>query len=154
MSSPRYDAYKAAKPYFDLVRGATTGTCTMMGAPSPPDSRATGRHDGQGLGFVIRDDAGRMIGVAAGYTWAGISELKQMWIDEAYRGCGYARALLNAFVAEACSRGVRRIWVSSYDFQSPKMYEKAGFKRMAEFEGWPEGHVNVVLCKTLSRSES
>jgi N-acetylglutamate synthase-like GNAT family acetyltransferase len=118
------------------------------------NSRATGRHDGQGLGFVIRDDAGRMIGVAAGYTWAGISELKQMWIDEAYRGCGYARALLNAFVAEACSRGVRRIWVSSYDFQSPKMYEKAGFKRMAEFEGWPEGHVNVVLCKTLSRSES
>jgi N-acetylglutamate synthase-like GNAT family acetyltransferase len=118
------------------------------------NSRATGRHDGQGLGFVIRDDAGRMIGVAAGYTWAGISELKQMWIDEAYRGCGYARALLNAFVAEACSRGVRRIWVSSYDFQSPKMYEKAGFTRMAEFEGWPEGHVNVVLCKTLSRSES
>ena len=29
------------------------------------------------------------------------------------------------------------------------MYEKVGFKRMAEFEGWPEGHVNVVLCKTL-----
>jgi len=29
------------------------------------------------------------------------------------------------------------------------MYEKAGFKRMAEFEGWLEGHVNVVLCKTL-----
>jgi hypothetical protein len=29
------------------------------------------------------------------------------------------------------------------------MYEKAGFKRMAAFEGWPEGRVNVVLCKTL-----
>lgn len=29
------------------------------------------------------------------------------------------------------------------------MYEKAGFRRMAEFEGWPEGHVNVVLRKTL-----
>jgi hypothetical protein len=29
------------------------------------------------------------------------------------------------------------------------MYEKAGFKRIAEFEGWPEGYVNVVLCKTL-----
>jgi ribosomal protein S18 acetylase RimI-like enzyme len=57
--------------------------------------------------------------------------------------------LLNAFVAEARSRGVRQIWVASYDFQAPGMYEKAGFKRMAEFEGWPEGHVNVVLCKTL-----
>jgi len=52
--------------------------------------------------------------------------------------------LLNAFVAEARSRGVRQIWVASYDFQAPGMYEKAGFKRMAEFEGWPEGHVNVV----------
>jgi hypothetical protein len=29
------------------------------------------------------------------------------------------------------------------------MYEKAGLKRMAEFEGCPRGHVNVVLCKTL-----
>jgi ribosomal protein S18 acetylase RimI-like enzyme len=72
-----------------------------------------------------------------------------MWIDEAYRGRGYARELLNAFIAEASSRGVRRIWVASYDFQAPEMYEKAGFKRVAEFAGWPEGHSNVVLCKTL-----
>jgi ribosomal protein S18 acetylase RimI-like enzyme len=115
------------------------------------NSDATGRHDGQGLGFVIRDEAGQLIGVIAGYTWAGTSELKQMWIDRAYRGRGYARALLNAFVVEARSRGVERIWVASYDFQAPEMYEKAGFKRMAEFEGWPEGHSNVVLCKILSR---
>jgi GNAT superfamily N-acetyltransferase len=112
--------------------------------------RATGRDDGRGLGFVIRDDAGRMIGVAAGYTWAGTSELKQMWVDEAHRGRGYERALLDAFIAEARTRGVHRIWVSSYDFQSPEMYEKAGFERMAEFAGWPEGHVNIVLCKTLT----
>jgi len=110
--------------------------------------RAIGRNDGQGLGFVIRDEAGRTIGVAAGYSWAGASELKQMWIDEAYRGRGYARELLNAFVAEAAHRGVRRIWVTSYDFQAPGMYEKSGFKRVAEFAEWPEGHSNVVLCKT------
>jgi ribosomal protein S18 acetylase RimI-like enzyme len=113
------------------------------------NSRATGCHDGQGLGFVIRDDAGRTIGVAAGYSWAGISELKQLWVDEAYRARGYGRELLNAFVAEAHRRCVRRIWVASYDFQAPGMYEKAGFMRMAEFEGWPEDHVNVVLCKKL-----
>jgi len=95
-----------------------------------------------------------MIGVAAGYTWAGISELRQMWVDEAYRGRGYGRALLNVFVTEARNRGVRRIWVSSYDFQAPEMYERAGFKRMAELEGWPEGHTNVVLCKTLSDQKS
>ena len=110
---------------------------------------ATGRDDADGLGFVIHNEAGQMIGVAAGYTWSGASELKQMWIDDAYRGRGYARALLDAFVAEAGNRGVRRIWVASYDFQAPEMYEKAGFRRVAEFEGWPEGHINVILCKSL-----
>jgi ribosomal protein S18 acetylase RimI-like enzyme len=112
--------------------------------------QAVGRSDGEGLGFVIQDETGRTIAVAAGYSWAGTSELKQMWVDEAHRGRGYARALLEAFVTEAASRGVRRIWLASYDFQAPAMYEKAGFKRMAEFEGWPEGHTNVILCKTLA----
>jgi GNAT superfamily N-acetyltransferase len=60
------------------------------------NSYATGRDDGQGLGFVIRNEVGQMIGVASGYTWSGTCELKQMWIDKAYRGRGYARALLNA----------------------------------------------------------
>jgi hypothetical protein len=55
------------------------------------NSQMTGRHGGQGLGFCNpRDEAGQIIGGAAGYTWAGISELRQMWIDEAYRRRGYA----------------------------------------------------------------
>ena len=33
------------------------------------NSYATGRRDGQGLGFVIRNEMGQVIGVAAGYTW-------------------------------------------------------------------------------------
>jgi ribosomal protein S18 acetylase RimI-like enzyme len=113
------------------------------------NSHAVDRHDGQGLGFIIRGDAGQMIGAAAGYTWASIAELKQMWVDEAYRRRGYARALLDAFVEEARRRGARRIWVASYDFQAPGMYEKAGFTRMAELDGWPDGYANVILCKTL-----
>jgi hypothetical protein len=57
--------------------------------------------------------------------------------------------LLDAFVTEATRRGVKRIWVASYDFQAPAMYEKWGFKRMAEFNGWPDGHTNVILCKEI-----
>jgi len=110
---------------------------------------ATGRSDGEGLGFVLRDDEDRVVGAAFGYTWAGVSELKQMWVDEAHRGKGCARELLDAFVAEAKRRGVKRIWVASYDFQAPAMYEKWGFRRMAEFEGWPDGHTNIILCKEI-----
>ena len=113
---------------------------------------AVGRTDGVGLGFEVRDDAGEIVGITAGYTWAGVSEIKQMWVHEAYRGRGLGRALLDAMVAEAAQRGVEKIWVASYSFQAPGLYEKAGFVRMAEFEGWPPGHVNVILCKTLGEA--
>ena len=113
------------------------------------NSSATGCDDDEELGFIIRNDEGKTVGLAAGYTWAGISEIKQMWVDKAFRGRGYGRALLDAMIAEAQRRGVGRIWVASYDFQAPGLYERAGFKRIAELEGWPEGHVNVILCKSL-----
>ena len=111
---------------------------------------AVGRDDGEGLGFVIEDETGRMLGASAGYTWAGVSEIKQMWVDPAFRGRGFGQALLGAMVAEARRRGVSRIWVASYDFQAPELYERAGFKRVAELRDWPEGHTNVILCKTLA----
>jgi GNAT superfamily N-acetyltransferase len=113
------------------------------------NSRVTGRRDAKGLGFTIRGAGGDLIGVAAGYTWAGISELKQMWVAEQHRGLGYATDLLNAFIAESKKRGARRIWVASYDFQAPGLYENAGFERVAAFEGWPEGHTNLFFCKSL-----
>jgi ribosomal protein S18 acetylase RimI-like enzyme len=111
--------------------------------------RLTGRDDDRALIFALRDEQGRAVGIAAGYSWAGIAELTLMWVDEAHRGLGHGRKLLDAFVAEATARGVRRIWVATHDFQAPGLYEKAGFERMAEFAGWPEGHSNIILCKTL-----
>lgn len=113
------------------------------------NSSATGDHDAKGLAFVVRDQSGQLIAAAAGYSWARTSELKQMWVSEAHRGHGHARALLRAFIDEARRRGVRRIWLQSHDFQAPAFYEKAGFVRMAEFPGWPDGHSNVILCKML-----
>ena len=110
---------------------------------------AVGAHDGDGLGFIMRDDAGLVVGAALGYTWAGISELRQMWVETQHRGNGYGRALLDAFVAEAARRGVRRVWLSSYDFQAPGLYEKAGFVRMAELKDFPLGHTNNIMCKVV-----
>jgi N-acetylglutamate synthase-like GNAT family acetyltransferase len=116
--------------------------------------RVTGRDDDQALTFVVRDDTGNTIGVAAGYSWASTSELKLMWVDEAHRGRGHARRLLGAFVAEAASRGVRKIWVSSHDFQAPALYENAGFERVAELADWPEGHSNIILCKAIAATDA
>lgn len=112
--------------------------------------RLVGRDDDRNLVFALRDKTGHAVGVAAGYSWAGIAELKLMWVEESCRDVGHGRKLLDAFVSEAVARGVRRVWVSTHDFQAPGLYEKAGFERMAEFIGWPEGHSNIILCKTMA----
>ncbi|MDG4884899.1 GNAT family N-acetyltransferase [Mesorhizobium sp. WSM4884] len=111
--------------------------------------RLVGRDDDRNLIFALRDENGCAVGVAAGYSWAGIAELELMWVEETCRGVGHGRKLLDAFVSEAAARGARRVWVTTHDFQAPGLYEKAGFERMAEFIGWPAGHSNIVLCKTM-----
>ena len=115
------------------------------------NQQATGRNDALGLAFVIHDEGHRIIAACVGYSWAGPAELKQLWIDPAYRSRGYGRTLLNEFIAEATRRGVAQIWVASYNFQAPELYEAAGFVRMAEIKGWPEGHSNIILRLALPR---
>ncbi|MGX8013783.1 GNAT family N-acetyltransferase [Mesorhizobium sp. ORM8.1] len=110
----------------------------------------TDRDDDRSLVYVLRDAGEEVVGIAAGYSWAGIAELELMWVDEACRGLGHGLGLLAAFVAEAADRGARRIWVSTHDFQAPRLYEKAGFERMAELAGWPEGRSNIIFCKTIA----
>ena len=65
--------------------------------------RSIGHDDGKRLAFVAHDTEGRQIGAIAGYTWAGMAEIKQLWVDGAHRGMGIGRRLLEAAVAEANS---------------------------------------------------
>ncbi|MDX8527547.1 GNAT family N-acetyltransferase [Mesorhizobium sp. MSK_1335] len=106
--------------------------------------RLTGRADDRGLVVTLRDEAGRAVGIAAGYSWAGIAELKLMWVDEAYRGRGHGRKLLDAFVAEAAARGSRRIWVSTHDFQA-----RPTFMRRLVSSEWPNSRDGPKAIRIL-----
>jgi GNAT superfamily N-acetyltransferase len=113
---------------------------------------ATGRHDGKGLAFAAMDDHGIQIGAIAGYSWAGVAEIKQFWVDENHRGRGLGRGLLEAAIAEAMDRGCESVWALSYTFQAPGLYEKCGFDRVAELPDWPPGHAHIVLRRQLKTS--
>lgn len=73
----------------------------------------------------MRDREQRTIAACAGYSWAGSAEPKQLWVDEAYRGRGHCRDLLQALVEEVRQRGVGQIWVARYDLQAPAFHERA-----------------------------
>ena len=96
--------------------------------------------------IVAGDKDGNIIGAALGYSWGGISELKQLWVAEPSRRRGLGSALLDKFINEARKRGARRIWLASYDFQAPALYERAGFTRVIDLNDWPIGHTNSIFC--------
>ncbi|HLY78929.1 MAG TPA: GNAT family N-acetyltransferase [Caulobacteraceae bacterium] len=114
------------------------------------NSAATGHADGRGLGFEYLDDAGRQIGAIAGHTWGGVAEIAQLWVDPSHRGRGLGLALLDAALDEARRRDCRQVFVQSYDFQAPELYEARGFERMIEAADWPLGHVHVLLRLRLA----
>jgi ribosomal protein S18 acetylase RimI-like enzyme len=107
--------------------------------------QATGSDDGRGLAYVATDMNGLQIGAIAGYSWAGMAEIKQLWVDESYRGQGLGRRLLEAAIAEATVRRCQSMWLMSHDFQAPGFYERYGFYRAAELRDWPPGYTHVIL---------
>ena len=110
---------------------------------------STGRDDGKGLGFVAVDERGAQMGAIAGYSWAGVVEIRQLWVDADHRGHGVGRRLLDAAIREAIIRDCQSVWALSYDFQAPGFYEKQGFERIAELKDWPPGHTHLVLRRRL-----
>ena len=112
----------------------------------------TGQHDGRDLAFEALDAAGAPVGAIAGYSWAGMAEIRQLFVDPRHRGAVIGRALVEAAVAEAAARGCHLVWVTTHSFQAPGLYERCGFVRMAEFADWPPDHSKIVLQRRLGRA--
>ena len=106
--------------------------------------KATGYDDGAGLGFVA-EEGGDLIGAAAGYSWGGICELRQVWVRADHRRRGLGGALLEAAVAEAARRGCAHVTLTTYDFQAPEFYRRHGFTEVTRVPDKPLGHTEFVM---------
>jgi ribosomal protein S18 acetylase RimI-like enzyme len=111
----------------------------------------TGYENAALLGFVA-EAQGELVGAAAGYTWGGICELRQVWVQESYRGNGLGKALMVEAIREAKARGCAYLYLATYDFQAPGFYAKLGFEKMAEIPDKPLGHTEFLMRLRL-RSE-
>lgn len=111
----------------------------------------TGYRDAAQISFTLETD-GKLIGAAAGYTWGGMCELRQLWIDEQHRGFGYGRRLVREVVEEARARRCTHVYLSTYEFQGLRFYRLLGFRPVAAINGRPPGHLDTIMCLKLGNS--
>jgi N-acetylglutamate synthase-like GNAT family acetyltransferase len=72
------------------------------------------------------------------------------WVRDACRGRGAGARLLTAFEQQARARGCTHVFVTSFTFQAPAFYEKAGYREIFRWEGVPTpGRDDVHLRKEL-----
>jgi GNAT superfamily N-acetyltransferase len=109
----------------------------------------TGFHDGRALAAFLRDDAGALRAGLAGHTWGGCAEIKFLWVREAERRGGLGSRLLEAAEGEARARGCMRVVLSTHSFQAPEFYRRHGYVECGRAEGYPRGHAQIFLAKTL-----
>jgi ribosomal protein S18 acetylase RimI-like enzyme len=113
------------------------------------NASATGIDDGVTLGVFLRDESDNIVAAAAGHTWGGTCELKQVWVAVEHRRSGLGRRLMAEAEAEAVRRGCQQLLLTTHSFQAPDFYRKLGFQVISELPEYPRGHSQLVLRKRL-----
>jgi len=108
-------------------------------------------HAGPQRELTVRiEDAAGLCGGASGWTWGSAAGLAMMWVRDDVRRAGLGARLLEAFEAEASSRGARVVYVTSFTFQAPAFYERNGYVEFARWDELPMvGEADVHLRKAL-----
>jgi GNAT superfamily N-acetyltransferase len=82
------------------------------------------------LAVFARNTAGKIIGGATGFTvWQSLV-LEMVWVDEAHRGKGLAKNLVERSEHEAVKRGCDVAYLWTAKFQAPGLYPKLGYTPM------------------------
>lgn len=90
---------------------------------------------------------GSIVGGAVGRTWGECCELKQLWVDPAYRRRGIGTKLVRLFEGRAAERGCRTFYLETFSFQAPAFYRKLGYQPAAEIRGFPGGIVKYLMLR-------
>lgn len=114
------------------------------------DPRAAGARDYQPLALVLRDGEGRLVGALAGATIWRWLHVDSLWVAPELRGTGQGARLLAEAERIACARGCEQARLDTFDFQARGFYERYGWALYAELPGFPPGHTQYHMRKTLA----
>ena len=98
-------------------------------------------------GFVLKDDAGAIVGGLTGYVLYGWMFVQFLSVAEELRGRGLGQALMADAEAWARQHGLTGMWLDTFAFQRPEFYRKLGFVEFGTIEDHPKGSRRIFFQK-------
>jgi GNAT superfamily N-acetyltransferase len=131
--SPAGDLIAALLAEYDAVAGRH-----LTGGPSATPDDFSPPHGTYLVGFADNGEAACGGGVKT--LGDGVAEVKRFYVVPAYRGQGFARALLRALEDDARRTGHRTLRLDATTPTWP-MYMTAGYREVADYNGNPHATV-------------
>ena len=100
--------------------------------------------------FIVRGEAGDVLGGLLGYVWAQWLHVTYLWLAEPARGQGCGSGLIGQAEAYARKRGAVGSTLETYSFQARPFYERLGYEVCGQIDDYPPGHTKFILRKALA----
>jgi len=100
--------------------------------------------------FIVRGEAGDVLGGLLGYVWARWLHVTYLWLAEPARGQGCGSRLIREAEAYALKRGAVGSTLETYSFQARPFYESLGYAVCGQIDDYPPGHTKFILKKALA----
>jgi GNAT superfamily N-acetyltransferase len=99
--------------------------------------------------LFVRDDAGAIQAGLLGALSMHCLVIQIIWVEEALRGQGIGKELIESAVGIARKEGARQAIVETTTFQAPDFYQKLGFSVICEITDCPLGASSLLMQKWL-----
>ena len=110
--------------------------------------RVTAFRDYAPVNFLLRDSEDRIRGGVLAYVWARWLHVDVVWIEDALRGQGWGKRLLESAHQAGRERGADAAFLDTFSWQARPFYERLGYRVVAEVD-MPPGHQRFYMVKSL-----
>ena len=110
----------------------------------------TGQAASYPANFIVRGEAGDVLGGLLGYVWGQWLHVTYLWLAEPARGRGYGSRLIDEAESYARNRGAIGSTLETYSFQARPFYESLGYRVCGQIDDYPPGHTKFILKKPLA----
>ena len=110
--------------------------------------------DYRDFGFLLKDEAGTIIGGLTGYALYEWMFVQYLSVAESARGTGLGQALVERAESWGREQGLGGMWLETFDFQAPDFYRKLGFVEFGAIEDHPTGSRRIFFHKRFGAANS